>query len=205
MRHSFNLGSPSSGRRVLKRLEVCRKAAPRAVEANSTRNIGAAERFRGLTKRQLLPRNEAQNLTVSLGEPSKRLRKHRIADELDLACLPVAGRDAGSGGCPILVRQCLASHREKPRQRLVRHPIQPPPANDERFGYHVLNRVGFRPSADVRAHRIDVARVDALKSLLRRPLHSHPVYVATSATVTGGRPRLRECAGMSPERVLSVP
>ena len=173
MRHSFDVGSwRRSGRRVLERLEVRGKPAPGSVEANPTCDVRAAERARGFGERKLLPRDQAQNLAVGFAENSKRTSEHRVADELgEIARLAVAGRDPVSRRRPALVRQRLSSHRVEPRQRLVRHAIQLAPADEEGFGHEVLDGIGLSPPPDVRRHGIDVARVDVLKSLVRRPLH----------------------------------
>src|SRR5690242_12015035 len=89
--------------------EVQREAAPGPVEAHPAGDLRAAENPRCGAQRELLPRDQAQDLAVSLAQPRERTGENVVALDRQEGVLRRRGapRQAARSGRSVVVRERL--------------------------------------------------------------------------------------------------
>ena len=140
-------------------------------------DVRAVEDGGCLARRKSLPGHETQDLAVVLVEPGECSGEGRIAHRLWVARERKLTR-SGATATPSLVGQCLTSHRIQPRQRRLRHLVDPTEADNEHVRDNVVDEIGWGAPPDIGLDIPAMRLVDVLETL------HHGVYVTARVSVT---------------------
>jgi hypothetical protein len=77
------------------------------------------------------------------------------------------GRQLARSDRAVVVRGRLASDRVEPRKRLARHLLELPPADEERLGHEIFDRVGRGTTPDVQGDVVAMALADLVERFFR--------------------------------------